>query len=87
MDFVSLIAGFFKSLGIILGMVQQNRDQQTGAELQKGSDAEAELAVAQKAVEARDAVQPVVREPDGSWRLPDNQTDPNCRDEPSLPSH
>lgn len=84
---LSLLAGAFKALGIVLGLAQQNKDEEVGAQIQKGVDAQAELAVAQKAVEARDAVQPVVREPDGSWRLPDNQTDPNCRDEPSLPSH
>ena len=80
MGFLDLIAGFFKSLSIVLGLVQQSRDQQVGAELQKGADSEAELAIAQKAVDARNAVQPVVRNPDGTWRLPDNQADPNCRD-------
>jgi len=87
MDIVGAVLAFLKIVGTALGLISQNKDQQTGAELQKGADAEAELAVAQKAVDARDAVKPVVREPDGFWRLPDNQTDPNERDGPGLPSH
>lgn len=80
MPILTLIAGFFKALGIVLGLVQQNRDQQVGAELQKGADAQAILKQAQDAVAARDSVVPDTRSPDGTYRLPDGSRDPAERD-------
>ena len=79
---LSAISGALKVLGIVMGLIQQNRDQQVGAEIQKGVDAQAALAQAQAAIAARDV--PPLR-PDG--RLPDGTTDVFNRDnQPSVPS-
>lgn len=77
---LSAISGFLKILGIVAGVIQENRDQQVGAELQKGADAQAVLKQAQDAVAARDSVVPDTRSPDGTYRLPDGSRDPAERD-------
>ncbi len=43
MAIISAIAGFFRALGIVLGLVQQSKDQATGAALQAGADAQSAL--------------------------------------------
>lgn len=68
---LSAISGFLKILGIVAGVIQENRDQQVGAELQKGADAQAVLKQAQNAVAARDSVVPL----DPSGLMPDGTTD------------
>ena len=55
MDIVSAIAGFFKSLGIILGLIQQSHDEQVGAQIAVGAANQASaitlVAVAQAAAQ------------------------------------
>lgn len=40
MGWLSAIGSLLKIVGVILGLVQQSREQQTGVDLQAGADAE-----------------------------------------------
>lgn len=77
---LSIIAGFLKLFGIGAEQARQAKDEKTGAELQKGADAEAVLQQTKDAIAARNAVVPDTRGADGTYRLPDGSRDPDERD-------
>ena len=65
MGIFSIISGFFKALGIILGLIERKQERDIGAELQRGRDSADELTRITKSVNARlDPTVPVgVRDP------------------------
>lgn len=77
---LTALNGLLKLFGIGAEEARQAKDQSTGAELQKGADAEATLEQTKEAIAARNAVVPDTRGPDGTYRLPDGSRDPDERD-------
>lgn len=57
MAILSAVADFLKLLGVIFGLIQEERQRQTGIDLQAGADAKAALAAADRVAVV--AAQPV----------------------------